>query len=172
MLGMDGIGSSEKNSLHIIPFQDILKAPLLITREVVEAMGRGTVVVDERTNSLILSDIPSSVDKMIQLVESLDVPQPQVEIEARIVQTTKDFAKALGIKWGMDARAEGIRELGKTRTVLVANQLLRVPPSPHIRALQVPAGFDVAAGRPAREGDSPAERHGHGKGLKARRQGP
>ena len=31
-----------------------------------------------------------------------------------------------------------------TRTVLVANQLLRVPPSPHIRALQVPAGFDVA----------------------------
>jgi len=31
-----------------------------------------------------------------------------------------------------------------TATVLVANQLLRVPPSPHIRAVQVPAGFDVA----------------------------
>ena len=46
---------------------------------------RGTVVVDERTNSLILTDIPPSLDKMIELVESLDIPQPQVEIEARIV---------------------------------------------------------------------------------------
>ena len=49
---------------------------------------RGTVVVDERTNALILTDIPPSLDKMIELIESLDVPQPQVEIEARIVSAT------------------------------------------------------------------------------------
>jgi type IV pilus secretin PilQ/predicted competence protein len=61
---------------------------------------RGTVVVDERTNSLILTDIPGSLDKMSQLVESLDVAQPQVEIEARIVSATRDFARDIGIQFG------------------------------------------------------------------------
>ena len=42
-------------------------------------------------------------------------------------------------------------ELTKIETTLVANQLLRVPPSPYIRALQVPAGFDVADNRIAQE---------------------
>jgi type IV pilus secretin PilQ/predicted competence protein len=61
---------------------------------------RGTVVVDERTNSLILTDIPGSLDKMAQLVESLDVAQPQVEIEARIVSATRDFARDIGVQFG------------------------------------------------------------------------
>jgi len=61
---------------------------------------RGSVVVDERTNSLILTDLPSSLDKMIQLVESLDVAQPQVDIEARIVSATRDFARDIGIQFG------------------------------------------------------------------------
>jgi type IV pilus secretin PilQ/predicted competence protein len=61
---------------------------------------RGTVVVDERTNSLIISDIPSSVDRMVQLVETLDIPQPQVEIEARIVSATRDFARDIGVQFG------------------------------------------------------------------------
>ena len=42
-------------------------------------------------------------------------------------------------------------ERAKIETTLVANQLLRVPPSPYIRALQVPAGFDVADNRIAQE---------------------
>jgi uncharacterized protein YaiI (UPF0178 family) len=42
-------------------------------------------------------------------------------------------------------------ERTKTETTLVANQLLRVPPSPYLRALQVPAGFDVADNRIAQE---------------------
>jgi type IV pilus secretin PilQ/predicted competence protein len=61
---------------------------------------RGTVVVDERTNSLVLTDLPSSLLKMIQLIESLDIPQPQVEIEARIVSATRDFARDIGIQFG------------------------------------------------------------------------
>lgn len=61
---------------------------------------RGTAVVDERTNSLILTDIPSSLNKMLQLVETLDIPQPQVEIEARIVSATRDFARDIGIQFG------------------------------------------------------------------------
>jgi type IV pilus assembly protein PilQ len=61
---------------------------------------RGTIVVEERTNSLILTDIPSSVTKLVQLIETLDVPQPQVEIEARIVSATRDFARDIGIQFG------------------------------------------------------------------------
>ncbi len=61
---------------------------------------RGTVVVDERSNSLVLTDIPSYLDKMTKLVESLDIPQQQVEIEARIVSANRDFARTLGVQFG------------------------------------------------------------------------
>ena len=46
------------------------------------------------------------------LLVDLDAPQPQVEIEARIVRTTKDFAKELGIQWGFGGAAAP--ELGNT----------------------------------------------------------
>jgi len=61
---------------------------------------RGTIVVDERTNSLILTDIPSSIEKLLKLVDSLDISQPQVEIEARIVSGTRDFARDIGVQFG------------------------------------------------------------------------
>jgi type IV pilus assembly protein PilQ len=61
---------------------------------------RGTVVVDERTNSLIITDIPSTLEKVAKMVESLDTPQPQVEIEARIVSATRDFARDIGVQFG------------------------------------------------------------------------
>lgn len=62
--------------------------------------ARGTVVVDERTNALILTDIPESVSRMIQLIDTLDTSQPQVEIEARVVSATRDFARDIGIQFG------------------------------------------------------------------------
>jgi len=61
---------------------------------------RGTVVHDERTNSLVLTDIPTYLDKMIELIITLDIPQPQVEIEARIVSASRDFARDIGIQFG------------------------------------------------------------------------
>ncbi len=64
---------------------------------------RGTVVVDERTNSLLISDLPGSIDRMMVLIEKLDVPQPQVEIEARIVSATRDFARDIGVQFGFVA---------------------------------------------------------------------
>jgi type IV pilus secretin PilQ/predicted competence protein len=61
---------------------------------------RGTMVVDERTNSLILTDLPSALDRVLSLVETLDIPQPQVEIEARIVSASRNFARDIGIQFG------------------------------------------------------------------------
>jgi type IV pilus assembly protein PilQ len=61
---------------------------------------KGTVVVDERSNSLILTDIPGSIAKMVSLVQELDRSQPQVEIEARIVSANRDFARDIGVQFG------------------------------------------------------------------------
>jgi type IV pilus secretin PilQ/predicted competence protein len=61
---------------------------------------RGTIVLDERTNSLILTDLPNALDRLVSLIETLDIPQPQVEIEARIVSATRDFARAIGVQFG------------------------------------------------------------------------
>ena len=61
---------------------------------------RGTITVDERTGSLVITDIPGSVDKMQQLINDLDTPEPQVEIEARIVSATRDFARDIGVQFG------------------------------------------------------------------------
>ena len=61
---------------------------------------RGSIVVEERTNSLVLTDLPSSVARLLELIEALDIPQPQVEIEARIVSATRNFARDIGIQFG------------------------------------------------------------------------
>ncbi len=76
------------------------KASTLLPPLTEQKSVRGTVVFDERTNSLILTDLPSSIQKMLELVEVLDIPQPQVEIEARIVSATRDFARDIGVQFG------------------------------------------------------------------------
>lgn len=63
---------------------------------------RGEVQVDARTNTLIIRDLAERLAAATDLIASLDSPQPQVEIEARIVQTSRDFARALGVQWGFN----------------------------------------------------------------------
>ncbi|HXV75687.1 MAG TPA: type IV pilus secretin PilQ, partial [Candidatus Polarisedimenticolaceae bacterium] len=66
---------------------------------------RGRVIVDERTNTLIISDIPKKVEPLDALIDTLDAETPQVMIEARIVETSKQYARDLGIIWGFEAQA-------------------------------------------------------------------
>ena len=80
---------------------------------------RGTVQVDPRTNTLIISDLQASLDTASSLIATLDQPQPQVEIEARIVQTTRDFARTIGVQWGLNGRATP--ELGNTTGLAFPN---------------------------------------------------
>jgi type IV pilus assembly protein PilQ len=61
---------------------------------------RGTVQVDARTNTLIITDLADRLQTASDLITTLDRAQPQVEIEARIVQTNKNYARALGVQWG------------------------------------------------------------------------
>ena len=73
---------------------------------------RGTVIVDARTNSLIIKDLPEFMDTVVSVIELLDTPEPQVMIEARIVETTKRFSRTLGIQWSF--LGESSAELGNT----------------------------------------------------------
>lgn len=63
---------------------------------------RGRVSVDGRTNMLVVQDVAQTLDRVEQLVQSLDTQTPQVLIEARIVEATSQFSRELGIQWGGD----------------------------------------------------------------------
>lgn len=64
------------------------------------ASPRGRIIVDPRTNQLIITDVPQYIPTILSLIESVDIPTPQVVIEARIVTTSKTFSRDLGIRWG------------------------------------------------------------------------
>ncbi|MCS3847013.1 type IV pilus assembly protein PilQ [Xanthomonas campestris] len=62
---------------------------------------RGRLVADERTNTLMISDIPKKVAQMRELISHIDRPVDQVLIEGRIVIATDTFARDLGAKFGL-----------------------------------------------------------------------
>jgi type IV pilus assembly protein PilQ len=77
-------------------------ARLLRTGQAGLLSQRGSVVVDRRTNALIIKELPAYIDSVISVVDLLDSPEPQVMIEARIIETTKRFNREYGIDWGFD----------------------------------------------------------------------
>jgi type IV pilus assembly protein PilQ len=81
----------------------------------------GDVQVDENTNTMILFDIPEGITKAERLIAELDRPQAQVEIEARIIRTTKSTARELGLLWAFGGRMTP--ELGNTTNMAFPNQI-------------------------------------------------
>ena len=81
---------------------------------------RGQIQFDSRTNTLIINDLADRLERASALITTLDRPEPQVEIEARIVQTTRDFARNIGVQWGVGARASSA--LGNTLPFSFPNQ--------------------------------------------------
>lgn len=61
---------------------------------------RGSMNVDDRTNTLIISDVPYGIDAVTSLIKILDVAEKQVEIEARIIEASTNFSRSLGIQLG------------------------------------------------------------------------
>ncbi|AYG47579.1 pilus modification protein PilQ [Pseudomonas sp. Leaf58] len=74
--------------------------------------GRGSLSVDERTNTLVVYQPVERLAELRQLVAQLDVPVRQVAIEARIVEANVDYEKSLGVRWGGPLYAESA-QLGK-----------------------------------------------------------
>ena len=62
---------------------------------------RGTVTIDNRTNTLIVKDTAETISNIRDLISKIDIAVKQVMIEARIVSATDTFSKELGVKWGI-----------------------------------------------------------------------
>ncbi|MNO74269.1 Type IV pilus biogenesis and competence protein PilQ precursor [compost metagenome] len=61
---------------------------------------RGSITVDDRTNSIIAYQTQDRLDELRRIVAQLDIPVRQVMIEARIVEANVDYSKSLGVRWG------------------------------------------------------------------------
>ncbi len=61
---------------------------------------RGRVVLEARTNSLLITETSEKLDEIRRLIKQVDVPIRQVQIEARIVRANSDFDQSLGVRWG------------------------------------------------------------------------
>jgi type IV pilus assembly protein PilQ len=72
----------------------------LASRVQVLLSPRGTIAIDDRTNTLIARDVSGALDQVEELARALDTQTPQVLVEARIVEATSRYIKDVGIQWG------------------------------------------------------------------------
>ncbi len=70
---------------------------------------QGTLVVDERTNTLFVTDLEAYLERLEKMLLVVDVADPQVEIEARIVEVTTGFAREIGTEFGFQVGSPGAR---------------------------------------------------------------
>jgi type IV pilus assembly protein PilQ len=77
---------------------------------------RGRLVADERTNTLMISDIPKKVAQMKELIRVIDRPVDQVVIEARVVIATENFARELGARFGVSGSNDNVYFSGDLET--------------------------------------------------------
>jgi type IV pilus assembly protein PilQ len=82
---------------------------------------RGTITVDARTNTLIIKELPAYMDTVLAVIDNLDTPEPQVMIEAKIVETTKKYNRSLGIQWGLNGIADNAH--GNTTGLVFPNNV-------------------------------------------------
>jgi type IV pilus secretin PilQ/predicted competence protein len=103
----------------LIEAQELEREPVTFTRKLSYAKAkdavpiikkimskRGDVIMDDRTNTLIITDLPDRQEPISRLIDNLDEQTPQVTIEARIVETDREFERDLGITWGAHAVAD------------------------------------------------------------------
>lgn len=81
----------------------------ILTAEKFIVSERGSVVVDPRSNMLIIRDLADRLEGILNLIDELDHPNPQVLIEARIVETRRSFGRALGVSWSFTGIADAER---------------------------------------------------------------
>ena len=104
---------------------------------------RGSVEVDGRTNTLIVTDVRENIDAVRQLVTLLDQPEPQVEIEARIVVASRNFSRDVGMQ--LSALVVGPRGMSAGGgTLSGTGTSLNVPPSFPVGTVNGNLGSQIA----------------------------
>jgi type IV pilus assembly protein PilQ len=71
---------------------------------------RGSVAIDERTNTLLLQDTADRIGDIRRLVSTLDIPVRQVLIESRIVIVNDNFSRELGVRWGLTVVSDNVND--------------------------------------------------------------
>jgi len=94
--------------------------------------SRGEIIVDNRTNTLIITDVREKMGLIEKLIEVFDTPTPQVSIEARIVEATSRFVRNLGVQWGWQGIADPF--YGNQTTLQFPNKI-------QIDGAQIPTGI-------------------------------
>jgi type IV pilus assembly protein PilQ len=106
----------------LLEAQELEQEPLTFTRSLSYAKAkdvtpiikkvmskRGDVIMDDRTNTLIITDLADRQEPINRLIDALDEQTPQVVIEARIVETDREFQRDLGIDWNLVGEATAAR---------------------------------------------------------------
>jgi type IV pilus assembly protein PilQ len=97
-----------KQELELAPLETRLIPVSYATADELQARAkdllspRGSIAVDERTNTLIVRDVSGNIAHVEELVRALDLQTPQVLVEARIVEATSAYSRDIGIQWGGD----------------------------------------------------------------------
>jgi type IV pilus assembly protein PilQ len=87
------------------------KAALMVPTLKKFLSSRGDILADERSNQLIIRDIPSTIPSIDNLINKLDRKSQQVEIEARVVSASRSFAQDIGTQLGFGGQATGGRSV-------------------------------------------------------------
>lgn len=102
---------------------------------------RGKVSIDDRTNTLIVSDISENRADVRALLNKLDIPIRQVMIDSRIVIASSDFSRDLGARFGVtDVREQGSNLLMSSGTVVATDVMSASAIDPTATYIEVPAG--------------------------------
>jgi len=83
---------------------------------------RGEIIVDDRTNTLLISEVRDKLDLLEKLITVVDTPTPQVSIEARVVEASATFVRNLGVQWGF--RGEASPYYGNATNLQFPNSVL------------------------------------------------
>ncbi|STX28254.1 type IV pilus assembly protein PilQ [Legionella beliardensis] len=128
---------SELLQLNFAKAADI--ATLLKDKNTSLLSKRGSVSVDERTNMIWIQDVGEQIERVRELIKQLDIPVKQVQIEARIVNVTREAIKDLGVRFGVS------RPPHLSGTLEGANQLAAGVPPAEIIPLADRLNVDLAA---------------------------
>ncbi|MEZ0390827.1 MAG: type IV pilus secretin PilQ [Pseudobdellovibrionaceae bacterium] len=90
---------------------------------------RGKVVSDERTSSIVISDLDENIDRVAKLIKSIDVPPMQVLIEGKVVEASDTFQRTVGVNWSarLPDGEMGINSLGQA--IRGSNGVVNITPS-------------------------------------------
>lgn len=113
---------------------------------------RGTVFADDRTNAIVIREVPANIDNARSYIAQVDIRDAQVLIEAKILEVTRSFSRSLGVQWGAARTAgqrvqvEGLDAVGAQDTGMISNQKLpATAPTSGVGILigSIARGFDL-----------------------------